>query len=396
MRLAFFILLSSIFLQASTVTLDDILEKLKYEHPMAKSIQDYDNAYSAQNRAKSSTKALQLFTQGAHAKPDLEESKYEYSIGVQQKIMNPSVKNSILKASTYKNDAEILSFKRKFLLLQNDIRLFYHLNCLDQRVIEQYKSSYIAFETLYIKKERAYKYGEISKKELLQLQIELDRLKSDFRHYENAEKTSRNNLQSKILLPFFEGKELSCKDTYEVSEKLLLSNTQDSLQEQSLNKKIKSLESSFKRYDTLFNSFTLSASYEDEIDTKRVVLGLSVPLNFTSSLNGENRAALLHKKSALEHEKEGVKLKRGSQVKLLEKRLAYTFEDIELVSSTLKRYEGELMPLVESGYRLGENSAIEYLLSKREIWMYRKDLIKHYKNYYEILFELYSVLEIKE
>lgn len=396
MKVLLLALMSTVLLQASTISLNEILQKLKSEHPMAKSMKAYENAYSAENKAKSSNVPLQLSTQGAYAKPDLEKSGYEYSVGVQQKFIHPSVKESIYKSSSYKNDAEILSLKHDFLLLENDVRLLYHLNCLDNKVIKQYKISYLAFKTLYMKKEKAYKYGEISKKELLQLHIELDRLKGDYKHYENEEKTSRNNLQSKILLPFFEEKVLSCKDTYKVTEELLWNNTDESLQEQAINKKIKSVESDFNRYDTLFNSYTLSASYEDEHDTNRFILGLSIPLNFTSAFNGENRAVALHKKSAFLYEKEGLKLKKLAQIELFKKYLSQSFQDIELVTSMLKRYETELMPLIEKGYRLGENSAIEYLLSQREIWMYKKNLIQHYKNYYEMLFKLYSILEIKD
>jgi outer membrane protein, heavy metal efflux system len=54
------------------------------------------------------------------------------------------------------------------------------------------------------------------------------------------------------------------------------------------------------------------------------------------------------------------------------------------------------MPLIEMGYRLGEDSAVEYLLSQREMWTLKKELMQNYKNYYQTLFELYSVLEIKE
>jgi len=381
---------------ASTVNLNEILQKLKYEHPMAKSIQAYEYAYSAENRVKSASKPLQLSTQATSAKPNLGKSQYEYSVKVQQKILNPSVKRSIIKSTAYQNDAEILKLKHDFLILENNIRLLYHINCLDKRIIKQYKTSYLAFKNLYTKKEKAYKYGEISKKELIQLQIELDRLQSEYKHYESEEKTSRDNLQSNILLPYFEGKMLSCKDTYAVTDELLLNNTQESLQERSLNKKIKSVESDFSRYNALFDSFTLSASYDDEIGTKRYIVGLSVPLNFTTSLNRENRAVALHKKSAFEYEKEGLRLKRASKIKLLKKQLLQNSQDIRLVTSMLKRYEDELMPLIKRGYHLGENSAIEYLLSQREMWKYKKDLIQHYKNYYKTLFQLYSVLEIKD
>jgi len=381
---------------ASTVNLNEILQKLKYEHPMAKSIQAYEYAYSAENKAKSSNKALELSTQAANAKPDLGGSKYEYSIKIQQEIINPSVKRSILKSTAYKNDAEILKLKHDFLILENDVRLLYHINCLDQRIIEQYKTSYLAFKNLYIKKEKAYKYGEISKKELIQLQIELDRLQSEYKHYESEEKTSRDNLQSKVLLPYFEEKTLSCTDTYAVTDELLLNNPKESLQEQSLNKKIQSVKNDFNRYNTLFDSFTLSASYDDEIGAKRYILGLSVPLNFTTSLSRENRAVALHKRTAFEYEKEALRLERASKIKLLKKQLLQNSQDIRLVTSMLKKYEDELMPLIEKGYHLGENSAIEYLLSQREMWKYKKDLIQHYKNYYKTLFELYSVLEIKD
>lgn len=396
MRLIYILLVSTIFLNASTINLEEILQKLKSEHPMAKSIQEYELFYAAQNRAKSSREALLLTTDGTYAKPDLDKAGYEYSVGVEQSFMHPSVKDNIYKSAKYQSDAEILKLKHDFLLLENSVRLLYHINCLDREAIEQYKASYLSFETLYLKKEKAYQYGEISKKELLHLQIELNRLESEYKQYENQERTSRSNLESITLLPTFAESELSCRDTYAITDKLFIDNSEYSLQIDSLDKKIKSAHSDFNQYNTLFDSFALSASYLDEIDTKRFVVGVSIPLNFTTSLNEENRAAALHKIGIFEYEKQELKLKRLSEIKLFEKKLEQSFQNIEFVKSILKKYEDELMPLIEQGYRLGEDSAIEYLLSQRELWMYKKDLIGHYKNYYEILFELYSILEIKD
>lgn len=396
MRLIFFLLLCSTFSNALEISLDEILQKIEYEHPMARSIKTYELAYASENKAKSSRKALMLSTNGAYAKPDFDQDGYEYGIGIEQSFMHPSVKENISKSARNKSDAEILKLKHDFLLLENKIRLLYHINCLDKKTIKQYQASYISFKTLYTKKKKAYEYGEISKKELLQLQIELDRLKSEYIHYANEEKSSYNNLQSKVLLPMFEEKDLSCKDTYSVTEELPLNNINYSMQEESLDKKIQSAENDFNKHNTLFNSFTVSASYNNEIDTEKFTVGLSIPLNFTSSISEESRAAALHKKSALEHERQGLKLKRMYEAELLQKRLLQSFKDIKLVTSMLKRYEDELMPLIEKGYRLGEDSAIEYLLSQREVWTYKKDLIQHHKDYYEMLFKLYSVLEIKD
>lgn len=396
MRSLLFLFTSTMYLSASTITLDEILQKIKYEHPTAKSIQAYEDTYAAQNQAGSSREALQFSAQGAYAKPDRDESGYEYSVGIQQNFMHPSVKQSALKSARYQSDAEILKLKHSFLLLQNEVRLLYHLSCLDHKALKQYQASFEAFQTLYKKKEKAYHYGEISKKELLQLQIESDRLKNEYRQYKNEEKISRDHLQSKILLPFFEEKTLYCEDTYAITDTLASDNKEESLQEQSLDKKILSAKSDYSRFDTLFDSFALSASYQEELDTNRFILGLTVPMNFTSSANEKNRAAALHKRSALQYQKEGLTLEKASKTALLKKQLAQNYQEIETLTSMLKRYEHELMPLIERGYRLGEDSAIEYLLSQREMWRFKKELIQAYKHYYEMLFELYSVLEIKE
>jgi hypothetical protein len=117
MRYLLFLFTSTIYLYASTISLDEILKKIKHEHPMAKSIQAYEDTYAAQNQADSSTEALQLSAQGAYAEPDQDESGYEYSVGIQQNFMHPSVKKSALKSARYQSDAEILNLKHSFLLL---------------------------------------------------------------------------------------------------------------------------------------------------------------------------------------------------------------------------------------------------------------------------------------
>jgi len=396
MKSLFFLLISIVLLNASSLGLKKILEELGSEHPLSNSIKAYADAYEAQARAQTSRKALQLSLKTAYAKSENEASEQEYSLGLQQKFMNPNVKQNRLKSISYQNDAKVLELKHTFLRLENDVRLLYHLSCLDQKTVKEYHNSYLAFKTLYAKKEKAYSYGEISKKEFLQLHIELDRLKNEYKHYKNEADISRQDLETKLLLVSIEGEELLCTDMYKVTKELSFRQSDTSLKEESLNKKIQSAQSDLKRYDTLFDSFTLMASYEEEIDTNRVTFGLFLPLNFTSSINEEKRAAALYRKSAFEYEKKGLKEQISSEADGLKKTLTQNFEDIEAYTSMLKQYEDELMPLIERGYRLGEDSAIEYLLSQREVWKLKKELIQDYKNYYATLFKLYSVLEIKE
>ncbi len=396
MKSLFFLLFCTLFLNASTLSLDEILQKLRSEHPLAKSIQASQFANSSQVKALSSREATKLLADTTFAKPQIESSGYEYSIGLEQNFMNPNVKNSIVKSAAYQGEAEILNLKHEFMLLENEVRLLYHVNCLDKESLEQYKRSFETFLELYKKKEKAYTFGEISKKELLQLQLELDRLKTEYKHYEDEIEVSRAALQSFVLLPLFSDKQLYCQDVQQVTKELLFNNQEESLKEESLNKKVQSLQSDFDRYSSQFDSFTLSAAYQNEIDADRFVVGLSVPLNFTSSLNEESRAMLMHKKSAIMHEKEGVKLQKASQADMLQNQLLQHFKKIHATTDMLNKYENTLMPLIENTYTLGESSAIEYLLSGREIWKLKEELIEQRKNYYKTLFQLYGVLKIKE
>ncbi|MDT8338469.1 MAG: TolC family protein [Sulfurimonas sp.] len=383
-------------LNAATITLDEILLKVQNEHPLAKSIEALKGAHSSQNRAAGLNEPLEFSAEGAYAKPDLDKSGYEYSVGVAQNIMHPNVKKGATQSLRYQNESEILELEHEFFLLRQEVKLLYHVNCLNQKNTLQYRDSFLAFEKFYEKKKRAYEYGEISKKDLLALQIELNRIKAEYKLYENEVNISRDNLESKTLLPFLGEKELSCKDTTPIIKELQFDYENKTLKEQSLEKKILTYQSDFERYNVSFDSFTLGAAYQNELDTDKFVFSLSMPLNFTTSLYEENRAAALHKKSALMYEKEGIKLQKSSHSDALKKELAQNFESINAYQVMVQMYENELMPLVKSAYDLGEASVIEYLLSQRELLGLKKELVEHYKKYYKTLFEIYSVLQTKE
>lgn len=383
-------------LNAATITLEEILLKLKNEHPLAKSIESLKEAHGPQNRAAGLNEPLEFSAGGAYAKPDADKAGYEYSVGVAQNIMHPDAKKGAMQSLRYQNESEVLELEHDFFLLRQEVKLLYHVNCLNQKNILQYRDSFLAFEKFYEKKKRAYEYGELSKKDLLLLEIELDRIKAEYKLYENEVNISRDNLESKTLLPFFREKELSCKDTMPIIKELHFDYENKTLLEQSLDKKILTYQSDFERYNVSFDSFTLGAAYENELDMDKFVFSLSMPLNFTNSFNEENRAAALHKKSAVMHEKEGTRLQKSSHAEALKKELVQDYENITAYQAMAQKYENELMPLVRSAYDLGEASVIEYLLSQRELLGIKKELIEHYKKYYETLFRLYSVLQTKE
>lgn len=350
----------------------------------------------AQNRGDNAAAPMVLFGDGAYVDHDFEENGYEYSIGIAQTVRINNTQQNAYDALRFQSDADTLEAERAFVLLQNQIKSLYHTSCLDQQKSEQFSSSYDAFAALYAKKEKAYRYGEISKKELLQFQIELLHLKRLQQNYLSEQQSSRNALQTLIALPALSRQALSCQDLYPIVTKDIDPATINYLSRQAIDKRIQSAQSSSSRYDLNFESVDVELRYDNELDQDRYVLGLAIPLGFTSSANEEKRAAALHKQSALEYERENLLEKKHSQIQMLKKTLDQHISGIENISHVVNTYHKELMPLIETSYRMGESSVIEYLLSKREIWELQKELIETKKNYYTTLFELDSVAESRE
>lgn len=396
MKFWLFLSFASIFLNASTITLDEILTAVHKEHPSAKSIQEIDFAYKSQTQALSLREASQLNIQNSYANPKFNKAEHEYDIGVTQNITLPSVKKNIAQANSYKNEAQLLELKYNFALLQNDIALLYHNSCLDKINLSNFSQELKSFEELYVKKEKAYEYKEISKKELLELSLELDRLKNEYQQYKNTLQSSRSRLQSKVLLEYLADKELSCNDLKPFVKELQVDNQSQTLIEQSFDKKIQSYQSDAARYDNSFDSFTLGLSYAKEIDLNKATVSLSIPLNFTTSVYEQNRAAALHNQSAASYDKEAYMLQKRTEVALLQRELGFDFQSIEAQKEIVKKYENELLPLAKTAYLSGENSAIEFLLNQREYLKLKAELTTKHKKYYQTLFELLSVIQTKE
>lgn len=396
MRIWLFLSFVSILLDASSITLNEILAAVQKDHPMAKYLQEIDYAHKSQNKALSLREATQLNIQNSYANPKFNKAEHEYDIGVTQNITIPSVKKNIVQANSYKNEAQMLELKYNFVLLKNEIALLYHNSCLDKMNLSNFSQELKSFEELYAKKEKAYQYKEISKKELLELSLELDRLKNEYKQYKNALLSSRSRLQSKVLLEYLADKELSCNDLNPFVKELEVDNQNQTLIEQSFDKKIQSYQSDAKRYDNSFDSFTLGLSYAKEIDLNKATVSLSIPLNFTTSVYEQNRVAALHNQSAASYDKEAYMLEKKADIELLQRELSFDFQSIEVQKGIVNKYENELLPLAKTAYLLGENSAIEFLLHQREYLKLKAEVIAQHKKYYQTLFELLSVAQIKE
>ena len=74
------------------------------------------------------------------------------------------------------NEATLLEEDKKILNFKNGLKSLYHQHCLDYKNYKSFKQNYHDFAKLYKKKQKAYKYQEISRAELMQLELEKNKL----------------------------------------------------------------------------------------------------------------------------------------------------------------------------------------------------------------------------
>jgi outer membrane protein TolC len=393
-NLLFLSLLTS-FATALPLTLQQIEEKLENTHPLYLSIEEQKEANSAKIRAEHASNPFILSLSGAQATPDGADEEFEYSAGVGKTFLLGNQRTQSLTIATLHLQADALELEKKLLSFSNDIKADYHQSCLmqEQRVI--FEHSYSEFEKLYTKKQKAYKYKEISKKELLQLEIEKADLKQKLQNFKAKEHISKQTLFDAIGLTDDKA-ELSCSDLHP-----MVFNEDDgdkifALSIEALDKQILGAKKSANLYDKNFESIDLSVGFDKEIDMKRYGVGVSLPLSFSSKSDEYKKISALHQQRALKLQKQHMLIEKNRKFKQLTAKLENENNLITMTEESISSFKKELLPLIEKSYQFGESSVVEYLLSKQKLWQLQERLSEYKKIYYKTLFKLYTVAEIKE
>jgi hypothetical protein len=156
---------------ASTYTLNSVLKSAEQHNTLSKALQQESLALEAKNKANTASDPLELFGEGTKAYPNGGGSGNEYAVGVSKKFILGNIQEQEQKVTRLSNQAYLLEEERNILNFKNGLKNIYHQHCLDSQNYRSFKQSYQEFVTLYKKKQKAYKYQEISKTELMQLEI---------------------------------------------------------------------------------------------------------------------------------------------------------------------------------------------------------------------------------
>jgi len=384
------------FSNANTLTLKYVLNAANDNNRMIQA-QDQERIFlEAKNQADTAMDPMELYGTGTKAYPKFDESGYEYSVGVSKQIPLGDSQKEDQMITRLNNEADLLEEDKKILNFENGLKNLYHQHCLDHRNYVSFRQSYEEFVKLYNKKQKAFQYQEISKTELMQLEIEKSRLYAQLHELNAFQMISKQKLFILANVKDTDKSILACNDVYPIRESVELKNNIFILTENAYDKRIKSTQVALERHSRALDSVDLSVQYDQEIDIDRYSVGVSIPLNFTSKRSEQKRVAALHRNSALSFQHEQDMLEKRSIFMELKRTLKSHAQMIRSLQKNLENYKKNLLPLIKKGYELGETSVIEYLLNRQNYHQVRQELLVSQKNYYQTLFTLYTISEIKD
>ncbi len=383
-------------LSAQNIDLAKIISHVRLHHPNYKAMEAESLALNAKILADYARPASSISLDTTNADPDNGKSEMEYSLGASTIVDLANTRGLELESGDLQNEATLLYKQKELFKFSNEIRNLYHQGCLNKESVKILQTTLDAFNKLYRKKEKAYKFQEISKKELLQLQLEQKLLKQKVTSHRKEYEISKEALLNLISIPHKSDTGFECKDLSPIVNTISIDNSPFILSNLAFEKEMESLDKQNKRYSKALEPIELSLHYDDEIDTKKTGIGFSVPLSFTSAKNEQSRVFILHQKEMKKFRHNGWLLEQLAQKKRLEAELKGDFTKINALKENIKIYENTLMPLIEKSFQMGESSVIEYLMGRQKLLEISLELIETKKSYYNKLFNLYTLIETEK
>ena len=382
-----------LILFSSTVTLNEIIENAKLSKIIEEKIAQ--ERLSFENRILSSTQPEPISLESSIGrKSAIDDSGFEYNIGFSKEILIGEAQKLKQKENRLSYEADLLEQQLEIVNIENWLKDLYHQHCLDNAYLRNFQEVYQKFSELYEKKQIAFAQGEIAKTELLQLELERNRLQIELENRQTKEKSSRELLLS--LTNLSQDSMLSCSDTYPIRAEIDINEQTFKITQRAYEKRIEGINAGLKRYNQKIESLELVGGYTKELDSNIYTVGVSIPLKFTSDAPKYAKASLKHKSQALELEHEKKISQKSYEIRELYQQLRRDALLIEAKERNIEDYKNRLLPLMKKSYDYGESSVIEYLLSEQKLYAMQEELLNQKRDYYHTLFKLYTITEIKD
>ncbi len=395
-KFLFSFLIAVTITEAQEISLNSIIQYIRVYHPHYKALEEESIALEAKVKAENAKEMSNLSISTTQANPDNSDSGTEYSGSLTLPWDIANTQNLSLQSADLQIEAELLKKQIALFSFGNRIRNLYHQSCLDKASVILHQKSLEAFNHLYKKKKIAYKYSEISKKELLQIELERSLLIQQLNALKERYQTSKSALLNLTNMPKRDESILECKDLFPVEATIEIENAPFLLSNLAYEKEQEALSKRYQRYDKFSDPVALSLNYDHELDTKRYGIGVEIPLGFTSQRNEQKKVYLLKAQEVLKHHHHAWILEANAKKDRLTAELKSSYHQIKALEGNIKKYQNQLMPLIEKSFQMGESSLIEYLLGRQKLLTISVDLIHSKQKYYQNLFTLYTLIETEK
>jgi outer membrane protein TolC len=359
---------------------------------MQRAIEMQSMAMESQNLADSQLEPL-TYNQSLSRSTSTALSGFEHEFGFSKELKLGNLQEIEQRQRRLNNEASTLEQKQYIVELKNRVKNSYHQYCLNRDYKETFQNKVTQFNELYSKKEKAYKEDEIAKTELLQIELEKNRLENELVRFNQQVEDEKDAL---LTLTNFDNREqFSCQDLLPLTLKIDIESSGFPITEEAYSKRIESTQVGLKRYENKIDTIEVSAGYLRELERDVYTIGISIPLNSSSRQQEYERASLMHHSSALTLQNETLVLAKEQQRKALIREVKRTYQAVTAQEETINSFKSRLLPLVEKSYKYGESSVVEYLLSQQQLNQLQEQLLEKKRGYYEKLFTLYTISEKK-
>lgn len=380
-------------LYGSTYSLSDISTKIEQSSYLGQSLSYKKASLESMTMSETASEPINLNLSTNRAKPNGENGGMEYQVGLSKNIKIGNTNRLDREIGRLANAATLIESSKQLISMSNGVKNLYHQSCLDTKSYGIFELEYADFTKIYNKKRKAYQHGEISKLELMQLDMEYAEMNRRLDEKRARKQTSKDLI---ISMASLEPKaQLQCSDVYPIKSKIDFGGEVFSLTRMANEKRIDSNLNTIERYSKSIDSVDISSFYISELTQEKYGLGVSIPLSFTSAKNEYKRAYAMYQNSELESaQKHMIKEKaREVETKLYDIKIDY--QKVEKLNENIRYYRTKLLPLIKKSYDYGESSVVEYMNSKQKLYTLQDELYTTQKRYYESLFGLYDIVETK-
>ncbi len=397
MRYIIFISLIFSLSIAKEVNLEEIINEVKKSHPLVKIIEKERKLIEVENKLSISDEPLQMEVLGAYAEDNDGSNGNEFYLNLSKEFLTPNTKQIIKKSGDIFAEAKTLQLQSRLLKVIYSIKNSYYETCFNKRIYTLKKENFQNLKEFAQKMRKAYELGEISKKDILSIEMELQRAKNDLLLAQNEIKNSLMRLKEILSSTKIEFDDIYCAENSKLEN--IVFNI-DSILKESPNIKakklqIEALKNLLKKYESFIEKYSINVEYSDEFGTKKYTAGIGIPLYFTTSKRELEKRKVMENITLKQTQLNSDISQTKATILKLKTKLGLVMKNYEITKKMEKELK-ELNEIVQRSYLNGESSILELLSIKRDLINTKIKQIEYKKEYANIFFEILSTAGIKE